>query len=296
MELRVLRYFLMVAREENITKAAQLLHVTQPTLSRQLMQLEAELGVRLFHRCRHNIVLTDEGMLLKRRAQELVSLADKTKRDFSRAGDAVAGEIAIGSGELHSVQFLAGLLASFRKRYPLIQYEFYSGNSDNIKERIEKGILDIGVLLEPVEIRKYDFLRLPAREVWGVLTHRDSALAAKERVEPRDLLGTPLMMTKRELARSELANWFGDVYDQLEIIASYNLLYNVAILVQQNMGAALCLKLDSVYEDLCFVPLSPPLTTNAVFAWKKNQIVSPAASLFIEHTKKCIKGIHYHVT
>ena len=296
MELRVLRYFLMAAREENITKAAQLLHVTQPTLSRQLMQLEEELGVRLFHRSRHNIVLTDEGMLLKRRAQELVSLADKTKRELSREEGAVTGEIAIGSGELHSVQFLAEMLASFRKRYPLIHYEFYSGNSDNIKERIERGILDIGILLEPVEMQKYDFLRLPAREVWGVLVHQESALAAKESVEPQDLLGTPLMMTKRELARSELANWFGDLYDRLEIIASYNLLYNIAMLVQKNMGAALCLKLDSLYEDLCFVPLAPPLTTNAVFAWKKNQAVSPATSLFIEHIKKCIKGICDHVT
>ncbi|MDR1510435.1 MAG: LysR family transcriptional regulator, partial [Synergistaceae bacterium] len=270
MELRVLKYFLMAAREENITKAARLLCVTQPTLSRQIMQLEEELGVKLFVRSKHNIILTDDGMLLKRRAEELVSLAEKTKREFSREEGNLTGEIAIGSGELRSVKFLAEILASFRKIHPLIRYELYSGNADQIKDRIEKGLLDVGLLLEPVDIGKYEFLRIPSQEEWGVLAKKDSDLAIKETVNPHDLKNVPLLIAGRELVRNELASWFGSYYDQLDIAATYNLLYNSAVMVQNGIGVALCLKLDSEYDNLCFVPLSPQLKACSVLAWKKN--------------------------
>lgn len=291
MELRVLNYFLMVAREENITKAANILHLTQPTLSRQLMQLEEELDVKLFHRSRHTIILTEEGRLLKRRAQELLSLADKTKREFLREEGQVIGEIAIGSGELHSVKSISTLLASFREKYPLVRYEFYSGNVDNIKERMENGILDFGILGEPADIKKYGFIRLPLKETWGVLVSQDSELAAKEFVGPGDLIHIPLFISGRELVKNELANWFGKYYEQLEIIASYNLLYNVAMMVQQNIGSALCIKLDCTYEGLVFVPFSPSLELTSVLVWKTNQVFSPAASSFIEHAKQYLKGI-----
>ncbi|MDO4572382.1 MAG: LysR family transcriptional regulator, partial [Clostridia bacterium] len=178
MELRVLNYFLMAAREENITRAAQLLHVTQPTLSRQLMQLEEELGVTLFKRSSHRIVLTDEGMLLRRRAQEIVALAEKTRRDFQRPEEAVSGEISIGSGELSVMRFFAGLMCAFKKQHPLVRYELYSGNADSIKERMENGLLDLGLLLEPVDIGRYAFIRLPEREEWGVIARADSDIAA----------------------------------------------------------------------------------------------------------------------
>jgi DNA-binding transcriptional LysR family regulator len=159
MELRVLNYFLAAAREENITKAAQSLHVTQPTLSRQIAQLEKELGVKLFIRSNHNIILTEDGMILKRRAQEILSLADLTRRDFLRKEGALTGEIAIGSGEFQTTRFLSRLIASFREKHPLVRYEIYSGNADNIKDYIERGFLDLGLMLEPIDIRKYDFLR-----------------------------------------------------------------------------------------------------------------------------------------
>ena len=217
MELRVLNYFLMAAREENITKAAQLLHITQPTLSRQLMQLEEELGVKLFRRSKHSIILTDEGMRLKRRAQELVSLAEKTKREFEQKGQ-ISGEIAIGSGELKSTQLLAELLFSFRQKHPLVQYEIYSGNSDNIKERIERGALDFGLLMEPVSISKYEFLRLPVKEEWGVLVREDSVLAKKKVITPEDLRGFSLIATKRDLIQNELVHWLGPYADQIEFI------------------------------------------------------------------------------
>lgn len=188
MELRVLNYFLMVAREENITKAARLLHITQPTLSRQLMQLEEELGVKLFHRSNHSIVLTDAGILLKRRAQELISLAEKTKREF-RMESVLSGEISIGSGEYRCTKLLTEMIELFRRKYPLIQFDIYSGNSDNIKDQIERGSLDIGLLLEPVDIEKYDFIRFPVKEEWGVLVREESDLAKKEAVCAEDLAG-----------------------------------------------------------------------------------------------------------
>ena len=169
MELRVLKYFLMVAREESVTKAANLLHITQPTLSRQLMQLEEELGVKLFIRNKKHILLTEEGMLLRRRAEEIVTLSEKTREELSHSKEDLSGKINIGSGELRTSLFLAELIISFKKLHPLVEFEIYSGNADNIKERIESGILDIGLLQEPVDISKYDFMRTPFKEHWGLL-------------------------------------------------------------------------------------------------------------------------------
>ena len=220
MELRVLRYFLMVAREENITHAAQLLHVTQPTLSRQIQDLEEELGTKLFVRSNHRIVLTQEGMLLRRRAQEIVDLADRTQRDFAHKEEELSGEVAIGSGETRSMTVLAEILSDFRQQYPRVSYRFYSGNADHIKERIENGTLDIGLLPEPVDIARYEFLRVPVMEEWGVLTREDSPLTALEVIRPQDLVGRPLMVSGRELVQNELANWLGDDAQRLNILIS----------------------------------------------------------------------------
>ncbi|MDR1159562.1 MAG: LysR family transcriptional regulator [Syntrophomonadaceae bacterium] len=291
MELRVLNYFLAAAREENITKAAQLLHVTQPTLSRQIIQLEKELDVKLFVRSNHNIILTDDGMLLKRRAEEIVALAEKTKGEFSRRDEHLTGEITIGSGELLSMRLLSEILSSFQKKYPLIRYELYSGDADNVKAHIESGLLDAGLLLKPVDIGKYEFIRMPLKEEWGILTHKDSYLAAKEHISPEDLVGVPLLIAKRGLVQNTLANWFGSHFERLEIVATYNLLYNAAIMAQNKMGVALCLKLSSTYDELCYVPLSPELKMGSVFVWKKNQIFPPATAAFLEHIKAYAKGI-----
>lgn len=194
MEFRTLKYFLTVAREENITRAAALLHLTQPTLSRQLMQLEEELGVKLFRRSQHHIVLTEAGMLLRRRAQEIVELAEKTAREL-RPAEEITGRISIGSGDLRSMTYLAKLLAAFHRQHPRVQYEIYSGDSDGIKERIEQGLLDMGLLLEPVDTSRYQILRLPVRESWGVLVPEDSPLARREAVTPGDLADSPLILT-----------------------------------------------------------------------------------------------------
>ena len=288
MEIRVLKYFLLVAREENITKAANLLHLTQPTLSRQLMQLEEELGVQLFRRSKHHIILTEEGMLLRRRAEEIVALADKTKDDLQHREEQLTGTIAVGSGELQSSRFLTQLLTAFQEKNPLVRFAIYSGNSDNIKERIERGLLDVGLLQEPVDISKYSFVRTPCREQWGVLVRDDSELAARENVSPAELASVPLILPERESVQNELFNWFGSYAEGLHITATGNLLYNLASLVRASGGSVLTLNLDCTYEGLRFIPLSPPLESNTVLVWKKAQTFSAAAAALIKFSEKYI--------
>ena len=291
MEIRVLKYFLLVAREENITKAANLLHLTQPTLSRQLMQLEEELGVQLFRRSKHHIILTEEGMLLRRRAEEIVALADKTKDDLQHREEQLTGTIAVGSGELQSSRFLTQLLTAFQEKNPLVRFAIYSGNSDNIKERIERGLLDVGLLQERVDISKYSFVRTPCREQWGVLVRDDSELAARENVSPAELASVPLILPERESVQNELFNWFGSYAEGLHITATGNLLYNLASLVRASGGSVLTLNLDCTYEGLRFIPLSPPLESNTVLVWKKAQTFSAAAAALIKFSEKYISGM-----
>ena len=292
MEFRVLKYFLMVAREENITKAAALLHLTQPTLSRQLMQLEEELGVKLFHRSKHSIILTEDGMLLKRRAQEIISLSDKTVQELSHKEDVLSGEIAIGCGETKNLLFLSEQIRKFRQKYPLVQFSIHSAIADDIKERIEKGILDIGLLMEPVDVGKYEFIRMPQKEKWGILVRKDSELAAKESINPKDLTNVPLIMVKRELVKNELVSWFGDYYEGLQIAATYNLILNAAAMVERGVGIALCFDLGvAFYEDLCFIPLTPTLETGSVLVWKKNQTLGAATSQFMRFLKNAFQAL-----
>lgn len=296
MEIRVLRYFLIVAREENITKASQLLHITQPTLSRQLIQLEEELGVKLFHRSRHNISLTEDGLLLRRRAQEIVSLADKTIDGFSSNQHEIAGEISIGAGEFLSIECLCQMMNTFRENNPLIHFDMHSDNTEGIEERIEKGLLDFGILSSGIDISKYGFVHLPHQERWGILTRKDSILANKKVVELSDLDQVPMIIPKKMNQQSEIVRWFKEGLDSLEIVATYNLLYNAAMMVSSGMGIALCIQLASTYEDLCFIPLAPSLHTETLLIWKKNQTLTPSVSAFIEHLKKCQKSISQDMT
>jgi len=291
MELRVLNYFLMVAREENITKAAQLLHITQPTLSRQLMQLEEELGVKLFDRSSHSIVLTGEGMLLKRRAQEMINLAEKTKNEFTQSEENLTGLISIGCGELQSMSEVSSMIAEFGSRHPLVTFDIYSGNASSIKERIENGTLDMGLLIEPVDTTKYEFVRLHTKEQWGVLVRKDSVLAEKAAVTPEDLVDYPLITPINASVQHELWNWFEDYDKQIRTVSTYNLLYNSAVMVQNNVGIALCLKLNCHYDHLKFLPLQNSPELSSVLAWKDRQALPPATEAFVAHTKKCSKGI-----
>ena len=288
MELRVLRYFLAVAREENITRAAALLHLTQPTLSRQLMQLEEELGVRLFHRSRYRIVLTNDGMLLRRRAQELVDLADKTAREFSDRETELMGEIAIGAGETRSMTALSRAIQSFRCLYPKVVFRIFSANADDVKERLDMGLLDMGLLTEPVDVGKYAFCRMQEKDRWGVLVRADSPLAALEAVTPEDLEAVPLLCSGREGVQRELANWFGDRWERLEIAATFNLILDAANMVRCGVGAALGFDLNLAFDDLRFLPLSPAMETGTVLVWKKDQVLSPVMEVFRRHVKSAL--------
>jgi len=296
MDIRVLEYYLIVAREESITKAAAILHVTQPTLSRQLMQLEEELQVKLFNRTSHSVVLTEDGLLFKRRAQEIVALSEKTKRDFIRGNRELSGEIGIGCGEFRSIQIIAQIMKEFKKEHPFVTFQIYSGNSSNIKERIESGILDIGVILDYVDIRKYEYVRIPLSEEWGVLVREDSPLAAMEYVTPEDIRELPLIISERSMRDNELADWIGKKYEDLNIVSTYNLMYNAAIMVANGMGVAGCIKLDCRYEGTRFVPARPSVKNNSVFAWKKALSQSQAVSSFIEFSRIYIKRISSNTT
>ena len=296
MDIRVLEYYLIVAREESITKAAAILHVTQPTLSRQLMQLEEELQVKLFNRTSHSVVLTEDGLLFKRRAQEIVALSEKTKRDFIRGNRALSGEIGIGCGEFRSIQIIAQIMKEFKKEHPFVTFQIYSGNSSNIKERIESGILDIGVILDYVDIRKYEYVRIPLSEEWGVLVREDSPLAVMEYVTPEDIRELPLIISERSMRDNELADWIGKKYEDLNIVSTYNLMYNAAIMVANGMGVAGCIKLDCRYEGTRFVPARPSVKNNSVFAWKKALSQSQAVSSFIEFSRIYIKRISSNTT
>lgn len=296
MDIRVLEYYLIVAREESITKAAAILHVTQPTLSRQLMQLEEELQVKLFNRTSHSVVLTEDGLLFKRRAQEIVALSEKTKRNFIRGNRELSGEIGIGCGEFRSIQIIAQIMKEFKKEHPFVTFQIYSGNSSNIKERIESGILDIGVILDYVDIRKYEYVRIPLSEEWGVLVREDSPLAVMEYVTPEDIRELPLIISERSMRDNELADWIGKKYEDLNIVSTYNLMYNAAIMVANGMGVAGCIKLDCRYEGTRFVPARPSVKNNSVFAWKKALSQSQAVSSFIEFSRIYIKRISSNTT
>ena len=286
MEIRVLKYFLTIAREENITRAAEQLHITQPTLSRQIMQLEEELGVRLFQRNRVNVVLTEEGRLLRRRAQEILELADKAEQEIIQNRETVAGEIGIGCGETRNMECLSRLMATFRNKYPDVVFNIYTANADDVKERLENGTLDFGLLMEPVEISRYNFVRMPLQERWSVLMRRDSPLAEKETITPADLIGIPLIISKRQSVRNELENWFGEYSRQMQVVAMVNLSYsNRALMVENHVGVALEYEFDFYDDVLCRRPFSPEMCSRSVLVWRKEQVFSSAVTKFIEHVR-----------
>lgn len=287
MELRVLQYFLTVAREENITKAASLLHITQPTLSRQLMQLEEELGVKLFRRGKHNILLTEDGMLLRRRAQEIINLAEITEKELRHGDENVTGEISIGCGETQNMKPLSNMIASFQKKYPDVIFNIYTAIADDVKERLENGILDMGLLLEPVEISRYNFIRMPLNEKWQVLMRKDSPLAEKKKITPVDLATMPLIMAKRQSVRNELEHWFGNYAEKLNIVSTCNLSHNnQSIMVESGIGVVMTMEFECIFDTLCMRPIEPEIVSGCVLVWKKNQTISPVLVRFIEHVKE----------
>lgn len=284
----MLNYFLTVVREESISKAAAVLHITQPTLSRQLAQLEEAVGVTLFHRGTRKITLTSEGILLRRRAQEILELVDITERELAEQEELIEGKISIGCGELASVGILSELFDTFSKKYSGVNYDLFTANADQIRDRMDNGLTDIGLLLEPVDMDKYDFIRLDMKESWVVLMRPDDPLARKEYVTAADLSGLPIIMVRRPNVQSELASWFGDYFKDLHILFTSNLSTNGAVMVYRGLGYSLVVEgslpfLDK--EKICYRPLFPELTATSVLAWKRGQPFGPAAAKFIEHIK-----------
>lgn len=292
MEFRVLRYFLTVAREGSITGAANFLHVTQPTLSRQLKELEEELGKKLFIRKSHHIVLTEEGMLLRKRAEEIIDMVVKVEEEFNAMEETIGGDIYIGGGETKAMKLIAQIVKDLQSKYPTIRYHFFSGNSDAVTEQLDKGLLDFGVLIQPADLSKYNYINIPAKDVWGVVMRKDSPLAVKESIQKTDLIDVPLLLSRQAikpgLSRNEFSEWFGDDYEKLKVITTYNLVYNAAILVEEGIGYAVTLDKianTSSESNLCFRPLEPRLESGLNIVWKKQQVFSNAANLFFEEIK-----------
>ena len=285
MELRVLRYFLTVAKEQSFTKAAEQLHITQPTLSRQLAALEKELGTLLFHRNGRNITLTNEGLLLKRRALEIIDLEDKIIDEFHENDEVVEGIISIGCGEFAAVEILAKICESYKKKYPLVQISLHTGTADVIYEMMNKGLVDIGLFLEPVNTDGLDYIRMQDSDHWVVGMRPDDPLAQKEYIRKEDLLNVPLILPERVGVQSELANWFGKDFEKLHIAFISNLGTNAGIMAMHGLGYPVSIEGAPRYwrEDLLVQKkLYPEIETSTVIAWRRNIPYSKAIKLFIE--------------
>lgn len=289
MDIRLLEYFLAVAKYGNITRASQQLHVTQPTISRQLMDLEEAVGTPLLIRGKRQITLTEAGILFQQRAEEIISLMEKTMRDIADQDDLLGGTVAIGCVETCASRMLPKALTGFSAQYPKIQYEIYSADGDDIREKLDRGDLDFGILVEPVEAAKYDFFRLPYWETWGVLMRRDDPLAQRESIKKEDVLSVPLILPRREIVQDHIAGWFGVDRSRLNVFAGHNLLNNAALLAEAGLGYVVCVGGSFEIrggENLCFVPLSPVRTTGHVLAWKKNRVFHSAANRFREYIRE----------
>lgn len=285
MDLRVLRYFLTVAKEQSFTKAAKQLNITQPTLSRQLAALEEELGAKLFDRSGHSITLTNEGLLLKRRALEIVDLEDKIISEFSGNKESVEGMITIGCGEFMAVETLAKICKSYREKYPLVQFAIHTGTADNISEMMHQGLVDIGLFLEPVSTEGLDYIRILNSDHWVVTMKADDPLAKKEWITKEDLRKIPLILPERVTVQSELANWFGKDFDKLNIAFTSNLGTNAGILAMHGLGYPVSIEGATKYwsrEMVVQKRLFPEIKTSTVIAWRRNIPYSPVINKFIE--------------
>ena len=271
--------------------SSEALHISQPTLSRQLMDMEEELGKKLFIRGSRRITLTEEGMFLKKRAEEIIDLMDKTETEITSEDTMIGGDVYIGSGETEVMRIIAKTAAEIQKEYHNIHFHIYSGNSEAVIERLDKGLLDFGVLIEPADIKKYEELRLPATDTWGVLMRKDAPLAEKEFITIKDLYHLPLLCSKQLLQGNNMKEWLGREPEKFNIVASYNLLFNASLMVSEGVGYAICIdKIIKTPEDgeLCFKPFFPEILVHSDIVWKKNQIFSKAAKLFLSKLKENI--------
>ena len=286
MDLRVLTYFLTVARERTISQAAKILHVSQPTLSKQLKELEEELGVQLFIRGNREITLTEDGVYLQNRGNEILSLVTTTTANLQK-NKVISGDLSIGGGETQAFQWISLIFKELVKKYPDITIHLYSGNADDVKEKIDKGLLDFGLVINPVDKQTYDYVRLPFADHWGILINENHPLAAQAVITPDILAGQPLLISNQSLVDHQLAEWLGGNLENFNVIGTYNLLYNASLLVKESDMVALCIDgiINTKDAGLAFVPFSPSLTAPITIIWKKNQVFSNVAKLFLEKLK-----------
>lgn len=293
MDFRVLKYFLTVAREGSMTGAAKFLHVTQPTLSRQLKILEEDLGKKLFIRTNHRLKLTDEGMLLRKRAEDIISMVEKTEQEFLTMDNLTGGDVYISAGETDAFKYFAQVAIKLKDQYPYMRYHLHSGNSQDVMERLDNGLVDFGIVVDPVDLSKYNYITLPSKDTWGIIMREDNPLAEKQSITIKDLESVPLILPKQvsqhAKMQNEFSDWLGESYDKLNIIATFTLGFNPFIMVREGFGCTLSFDkmVNNVTENnLIFRPLEPKLESGLHVIWKKYQVFSPAAELFLNALKK----------
>ena len=291
MDIRVLRYFLVVAREESFSRAADALYMSQPTLSRQIKEMEEELGVQLLTRTNRNVCLTQAGMRLRRRAQEIVDLMDKTKDEFAHREDEVSGDIFIGCGETQIMRQIARVMIPLQREHPGIRFHLFSANADEVTEKLDRGLLDFGLMIEPFNLKQYESILLPDEDTFGFLLRRDHPLARKEELTIADVEREPLIIPSQGSAVS--VNLPTDIFGlepaRTHIVCQYNLLFNAAIMVEEGMGIALCLDRladTSDHSALTFRPLAPRRQYRFRFVWKKYQVFTAASDLFLRRIRE----------
>ncbi len=287
MEIRVLRYFLEIARVGNMSRAAETLHVTQPTLSKQMKDLEQELGKKLFRRGSSSVSLTDEGMLLRKRAEDILEMVDKTSNEFKALNNITGGEVHIGCAESHQIKYLARIIKEFREDYPLFRYHLTSGNTEQVVERLDRGLIDFAVIVEPPNLSKYNYIEVPETNAWGLVVKKDDPLASKERIEADDLIGLPIICSAQAM-QVDIPRWCGEKADMLDLSGTINLAYNGSVFVKEGVGYML--SFDNLVDTgtnspLTFRPLNPPLETKMYVIWKKYQVFTPIAELLIDEMK-----------
>lgn len=285
-----MRYFLAVAREENITAAAESLHVTQPTLSKQLMDLEYELGKKLFERGKRKITLTEEGIFLRKRAQEIIDLSDKTEATIKSSAQTISGDVFIGCGETQGMREIIKVMKKVNCDFPEIRYNLYSGNDEDVSERLDSGLVDFGLFVGDTHLDKYDYKKLPVADVWGLLLRNDNPLAKKKTIKPSDLDGVPILCSRQALTHNELSGWLGKDFKKLKIVSTHNLVYNASLMVEEGFGAALSIKglINTADSNLVFRPFRPMIKADLIFAWKKYQVFSKPAEIFLKYIQENI--------
>lgn len=285
MDLKSLRYFLAIAEEGSISAAAESLNLSQPNISRQMTLLEKELGAKLFERGSRRIVLTEEGTLLRRRAVEILQLADTAVTEIGSAGKDVIGTVRIGCGETDSMRVVARAIRRFSETHPMVRFELHSGNAEDVSDLLERGLVDFGVLIEPTDKTRYDYLSFPTDIRWGALVRRDDPLARMYGVSPSDISGRRVIVSRQNMAANGISGWMGPDFPEPDVVATYNLLFNASLLVSEGVGIALCLEgivNTSGDSDLVFVPFEPELRVGMSLVWKKNSVQGRAQRLFLD--------------